>query len=911
MAAKVAPTAHGSDRDSIFHSVFPKQNFTTPTPQATPNIASTSSGQSFGGFNLASDAANDAARSARAWSSATRYLTLAPGADGRPPQMDNDVLVAFSTLLGSIATRQNLVDWYKNQISNHIKAFVVPELQAWRNPIPISEATQVLQTTVQVLHHAQKHYLERLSQLLHTFSSQSLDGELHRNMVKFCNMIKQGIHTLVLHSLSRQRLQKTLASILFQEMVASIKRNQNSERCNKQGRCYCQPSLATVPLQQMCEVGLGGGEGERAFAHALHKFLERPAIERRCFAVDWTGHTSAVPKLRLWVDDCLIPFVQQTLGAITGTPGIELKQTEEEQFSRMAVSNMGRLRVHALFDYVKTWPASTGAIMDIWEYLNAGAPADKAFVCQSFSESMQKRLLHAGAMTADVLSIYINVIHTFNALDSRGVLLEKVAVPIRNYLRSRDDTVSIIAASFLADVDQDGKVTAADMDKICSDITTAVADSALQDNRDNKSLNWDDMNWMPDPIDAGPEYKSSKSEDIISYVLGNLFEPEEFIKEVTNVLAQHLLHTMDSEYVKETRLIELFKSRLDATKLQAAEVMLKDVRDSVSLGKRINPNANYESATQTAPSPREIQSAIPEEGITLSALYSMFETRISRPQFVAAAKLVATKRDDLFYPKRTRLPLERPTSSRKDDMNFKAQILSSYFWPQLRSNEFRLPGDVEPFRETFETNFEKLGSQRKLHFRPALARISIKLELEDRVIEEKDVPGWRASVIDAFASERKQPESTIIYDDAVGLTVEQLMEQLHMEEDLVNDALSFWTGKNVLYQREPGTYAVLERLDMDVGAFQQGAQSQQANAISAVKSEKSLLQESALTFEAFILNMLKNQGAKEIGGMMGITGLLKMVLPSFTYGDDEVRWLLGEMEKKGQVRREGEKWIAL
>lgn len=910
MAAKVAPLGREDPGDSALRSVFPRQNFTTPTPQATPQIASTSFGQSFGGFNPVNNAASDVALTARFWSAVTRYLTLLPGSEGRSQALDDDVLVAFSSLLASVHTRQSLVDWYKNQINMHFKAFVLGELQAWQQPIALSAAAKVLQTTIQVLHDAQKHYLDRLEQLLHAYS-QPPNGESHSHLLRFYNSIKQGIHTLILHSLSRQRLQKTLTTVMYQQLVFSMEQNGDPERCAKLGRCHCQPTLSELPLEYMYEVGLAGATGERAFAHALHKFLERPAIERRCFAVDWTGHTSTIPKLRVWVEDCLLPFVQRALAAITGNASVRIGEDEAHQFTRMAVSNMGRLRVDALFDYVKTWPASTGAIMDIWEYLNAGSQADKAFVCQTFSQSIQKRLLHAGATTADVLSIYINVIHTFNALDSRGVLLEKVAVPIRNHLRSRDDTVSIIAASFLADVDQDGKVTAADVDKICPDITTAVADSTLQDNRDSKSLNWDDMEWMPAPIDAGPEYKSSRSEDIISYILGNLFEPEEFIKEVTNVLAQHLLHATDSEYIKETRLIELFKSRLDATKLQAAEVMLKDVRDSVALNKRINPRANYGGRSQAMPTPREIQAALPAEGITLSALYSMFETRISRPQFVAAVKLVATKRDDLFYPKRTRLPPERPASDCDDEMSFRTQVLSSYFWPQLRSNDFYLPPEIEPLEVWFATNFRRLGSQRKLHFRPALSRISIKLELEDRTVEEKDLPGWRASVIDQFALQRQSPSqsSLVKYDDAVGLTADELMEGLHMEEELVQDALHFWTGRNVLYQRAPGVYAVLERLDMDVGAIQQEAQSQQT--ISAVKSEKSLLQESAPMFETFILNMLKNQGAKEIGGMMGITGLLKMVLPTFTYGDDEVRWLLGEMEKKGQVVREGEKWVAV
>jgi anaphase-promoting complex subunit 2 len=131
-----------------------------------------------------------------------------------------------------------------------------------------------------------------------------------------------------------------------------------------------------------------------------------------------------------------------------------------------------------------------------------------------------------------------------------------------------------------------------------------------------------------------------------------------------------------------------------------------------------------------------------------------------------------------------------------------------------------------------------------------------------------------------------------------------------MEEDLVNDALTFWTNKDVLYQRSPGSYAVLERLDMkpvDTGDQQQPPQQVDAG-ISAVKSQDAVLKENAIMFETFIANMLRNQGPKLVDGQMGITALLKMVLPAFTYGEDEVRWLLGEMEARGEVVRKGDSW---
>lgn len=163
------------------------------------------------------------------------------------------------------------------------------------------------------------------------------------------------------------------------------------------------------------------------------------------------------------------------------------------------------------------------------------------------------------------------------------------------------------------------------------------------------------------------------------------------------------------------------------------------------------------------------------------------------------------------------------------------------------------------------------------------------------------MPGWRASVIDAFGAEQLRNDSSI-----EGQTVEHLASILNMEEELVQDALNFWTNKNVLYQKSTGVYAVLERLDMAVDVMEH--EIQQEDTISAVKSPNDMLRESAPMFETFIANMLRNQGPKQVDGMMGITSLLKMVLPTFTYGDDEVAWLLGEMESRGEVTRNGDMW---
>ncbi|KAK1812237.1 hypothetical protein LTR12_013385 [Friedmanniomyces endolithicus] len=917
MAATAFRTHHLSRQDRIIASVFPPPNFTTPTPETTPNIGLLASpGRPFGGFNVTLPVVDDAIRFNRAWSTVTRFLSLPIyGASEKERQhVSDDVEDAMDLLCQHPRTRKDLLAWYANETGVHFRKHVLPKLSSWQQPVPRAEAQSLLARTIGLLGGAQEYYLREPLALLEKTSDPSRVAAYQDFQMKTI----ERLHVRVRQSLPLPRLQDTMASLFYQQMKDSLREIGNPEVCLNRKECQCTLDVEFLLLVQLHEIGLGGALGERAFAQAMHSFLKKAAIERRCFQVDWSGQTIVMPMLRSWIEAYVTPFVNRSLAALTGNGAPEMSEMDAARFASIAVANLGRRRTAAIFDYVKRWPASTSAFLDIQEYL-ACMPHDKVHVCDSFIKQAKTRLLHAGASTTEILSIYANVIHSFRLLDARGVLLEKVAHPLRSYLRGRDDTVAIIAASFLADVGPDGNLINSDSEKVCADISNEVSNSALNamDN-EHKTLRYDDMNWTPDPIDAGPDYKASKSEDVLAYVLG-LFDPEDFIKEVTTVLAQHLLQASDPEYVKEIRLVELFKSRLDATKLQAAEVMLKDVHDSVSLNKRINPARDTTRAHTEPPTPREIQAGIPDWGTTLHSLYTRYEGRMKPAQFHAALKLVAIKRQDLYFAKRTRLPPEPPRTPipaatiPKDPLDFRVQVLSSFFWPQMRANDFALPPSFQEREQGFQQAFARLGNQRKLHFRHALARVDLRLELEDRTVEQKDVPVWRASVINALAS----PDWETDHSEPSETTAERLISHLQMDEGLVLDALAFWTAERVLYQPLPtsGLYAILERLDMDVppphptlSTHPLSAQQQQTPRGAAdgllssalVTSQISLLHDNAPMFQAFIANMLRNGGAKEVGGMMGITGMLRMVLPAFTFGEAETAWLLEGMEGRGE-----------
>ncbi|KAK4611533.1 Anaphase-promoting complex subunit 2 [Fulvia fulva] len=895
MAAAVQQTPR-SQRHDIFASVFPPKNHTTPTPVATPNIGTLASpGATFGGFNTSSNPADGAVKLSQAWSTTTRYLALKTSASHPAKSLEQarDVRDALHYLLGSRDTRAQLHDWYLHEVGAHFRGLVAAELSFWQQPITLQEARQVLSNTVQIIQRAQDLCLRPLDDTLHAANDV---------LLAFAAEIKQGIHVLVLHCLPHQRLQKTLASYLFQTMKRSLQQGSNPERCTKAGRCYCQLGLDLSALHELHDVGLGGTVGQRAFAHAVHRILEGPAVERPCFQVSWTGKDTVIPSLRLWINEQFVPAVQRAVATLSGDPSTRLPH---QQFVSAAVSSFGRRRVEGLFNYVSMWPDSRGGVLDVREYLISTNSSDKAHLCSSFTEQIQRRLLHAGASTTEILSIYVSVINVFKLLDSRGVLLEKVAIPIRNYLRGREDTVTVIAASFLAEIDKDGEIHGQEPDKVCPDITLAIASSAV-DAEDDRLLNWDDMNWVPDPIDAGPNYKASKSDDIVAYVLG-LFDPDDFIKALAGVFGDHLLHTHNTDLIKETRLVELLKSRLDATKLQQAEVMLKDMRDSNHLNRRVNPRRGRTGTKY------DLQAALPEDGITMISLWEIFEGRMDKAEFMPNLRAVGKERNGLWFANRRKLPAddEPPSSAGSHDIDFNAKVISSYFWPAAHELEFRVPTGVKTMMKTYEESFASISGQRTLAWKRALGTTDIALYFDDgRVIEEKGLEEWKASIIDAFALDRQGEADAppVDYNDKEGLTIDELMDGLNLEEGYLVSGIQFWIGKQALYEKSKGRWAVLEHLDMAHSLIHEPPEPAED---PAVNLELAALKENAATYQNFIEGMLRNQGGKQIEGVMGITFMLGMVMTDFAYGDDEVRWLLEEMEARGVVTKNGELWTVV
>lgn len=303
---------------------------------------------------------------------------------------------------------------------------------------------------------------------------------------------------------------------------------------------------------------------------------------------------------------------------------------------------------------------------------------------RSLKESLEKRLLHPGVNTTDILTGYVAAIKTIRALDSSGVLLEAITEPVKQYMHGRPDTVRCVATALT----DDGPTDLAE--------ELAASEHFVEDTNNNDQMdNWE--TWNPDPIDVITSKSlktitylrpvqpysllasiatvkprsTTKSADIISMVIDIYGTKEVFVNEYRTLLADRLLTQLDFNPEREIRNLELLKLRFGESLLHTCEVMLKDISDS----KRINAHI-HSGQTSTI-----------------------------------AATLDETKSFDVS-----------------------TLILSSQFWPAFKNDTLELPDDIQDVFKKFTDAYQVYKGNRTLVFRPFIGRVEIEIEIGNRTL---------------------------------------------------------------------------------------------------------------------------------------------------------------------------------
>ncbi|KAG8718844.1 hypothetical protein FRC08_004268 [Ceratobasidium sp. 394] len=302
------------------------------------------------------------------------------------------------------------------------------------------------------------------------------------------------------------------------------------------------------------------------------------AIERRVKEVAEAadGETSVLQTVKDWFTESVVPWMAVTYGrGLTDQLLSRALAPTAGKFDYHICKVLCEIRTAEIFDIIVDYPESKVALLDLKECMERADGRNT--LVQTLRRLNKKRLLHPGADTKDILTQYVSTIRCLRILDPPGVLLFKVADPIRRYLRERPDTIRCIVGSLVGDSSD-----------LLEENEQVLPIQALNEPYED----YTDPAWEPDPNDAEPDFRTSKPGDIVSTLVSIYDSRDLFVKELQSMLAQRLLAVKDHNYDNETRNVEILKLRFGETALQLCDVMLKDVADSRRIDKHMANRIN-------------------------------------------------------------------------------------------------------------------------------------------------------------------------------------------------------------------------------------------------------------------------------------------------------------------------------
>ncbi|KAK3899419.1 hypothetical protein C8A05DRAFT_18147 [Staphylotrichum tortipilum] len=390
-------------------------------------------------------------------------------------------------------------------------------------------------------------------------------------------------------------------------------------------------------------------------------------------------------------------------------------------------------------------------------------------------------------------------------------------------------------------------------------------------------LDWDDMSWLPDPIDAAANYKRPRSEDVIGTLISALGSAESFIKEFAACIAERLLigssgggssgdpHAVDGGrfFEQELRVLELLKRRFGEALLQGCDVMIRDIWDS----RRVDTGIRRAWGRRRQKQGRGGAAATPEG-------------RGGR----------GGEEEE-----------EEEEGEGDGGIEYHARILSRLFWPGLEREHFLLPAEVVQMQRRYEKGYEGVKSRRKLTWLNQMGQVRVELEMRDRTITVDCTP-VEATVVYAFQGEGDGDDSKPVQKSLDGL-----YETLQMDEDLIAAALRFWTTKGVLRRVGGGSgnaYVVVETLGQQDATPTDKAPAAAAadEPPAAAEAGKPSAKERARreVYWRYVQGMLTNASASMPLAQVGMM-LRMLIADGFPWSDEELGAFLGEKVAAGEM----------
>lgn len=280
------------------------------------------------------------------------------------------------------------------------------------------------------------------------------------------------------------------------------------------------------------------------------------------------------------------------LGKETSSTASELELKAETDFllaarymAQQCLQNFVGARLQEVFLMISNFPDSEPALLDLRRCLvGAGCSAQ---LVHALHRQFKMKLLIAGTPTRDIIKAYSKTIRALPVLDPRGLLLQVVTGPIRDYLKKRKDTVRCVILALTEDQDlQQELELSANPEGGPELLDCGLGDFEFSEDEEDPDA------WQPDPIDALPlGARRRKGMDVFSLLVSIYGSREMFIKEYEEMLADRLLGNLSAKIEKEAQNLELLKGRFGEAALSHCLVMLRDIKESQRVDDNIHSKA--------------------------------------------------------------------------------------------------------------------------------------------------------------------------------------------------------------------------------------------------------------------------------------------------------------------------------
>lgn len=196
-----------------------------------------------------------------------------------------------------------------------------------------------------------------MTQALDEWITSSQESELARHVTALREALRDRIHANALHALPSKRLSKTISFVLHRALCVWLLHSDSAPST------ACAESIQSL-LNSLRESGLGGASGQRSFAQAMNSLIE-DYVQSPAVKVDWVGRESVTCRLRTWMHDVFVPVAKDCLRCLTGQSDTTFFDSEIAEWKNFALEKLAKQRIKYLFEYVRAWDHSTGAMLDL------------------------------------------------------------------------------------------------------------------------------------------------------------------------------------------------------------------------------------------------------------------------------------------------------------------------------------------------------------------------------------------------------------------------------------------------------------------------------------------------------------------------------------------------------------------